>query len=143
MMKRSIPHLILALLCLTAYTSAQHPPPDPLEEHIFRPEAVMQNQIALGITRDQREYLVDQIQQVQQTFTALQWKLQGAMEEMAQLLSGETVDEEAALQHLQSMLDLEKEIKTAHMRLAIRIKNTLTPEQQEKLRQLRGKPPRR
>ena len=143
MMKRPIACFLLALLWGAGPALAQNPPFDPLEQHIFPPEAVMQNQIALGISEDQRDYLLAQIQQVQQTFTTLQWKLQGEMEEMAHLLSGQSVDEEAALQHLQVMLDLEKEIKTAHMRLAIRIKNTLTAEQQQKLRQIRRQNPNR
>lgn len=137
-----MPILLVTLLPAAAQNP---PPPDPLQGHIFPPELVMQNQLALGITEEQRDYLLDEIQQVQKESTRLQWKLQGEMEKMADLLSSETVDEQAALRQLQDILEMERQIKTAHMRLAIRIKNTLTPEQQTKLSEMRrhGPPPDR
>jgi hypothetical protein len=47
------------------------------------------------------------------------------------------VNEQLALSQLDKVLDGEREIKRAHMELAIRIKNKLTPDQQMKLHSMR------
>jgi hypothetical protein len=48
-----------------------------------------------------------------------------------------TVNEQLALSQLDKILDGEREIKRAHMELAIRIKNKLTPDQQAKLQSMK------
>jgi Spy/CpxP family protein refolding chaperone len=50
------------------------------------------------------------------------------------------VDEQQVLAQLEKLLAAEREIKRAQVTLLVRIKNKLTPEQQEKLSELRGKP---
>jgi len=47
------------------------------------------------------------------------------------------VNEQLALSQLDKVLDNEREMKRAHMELAIRIKNKLTAEQQMKLQSMR------
>jgi len=49
------------------------------------------------------------------------------------LVDGPRIDEGQALDQLEKILDLERQIKRAQLTLMIRIKNTLTPEQQKKL----------
>jgi Spy/CpxP family protein refolding chaperone len=47
------------------------------------------------------------------------------------------VDEAQVLEQVDRILTLEREIKRAQMGLMVRIKNTLTPAQQTKLREVR------
>ncbi len=122
----------LALLTLLATpTLAQDS--DPLKKHFFPPELVMQYQRDLGLTADQKNVIKFAIQEAQTTFTDANWEIQDAMHAMADLVSGERVDEGEVLDQLETILDLERQIKRAQLMLMVRIKNTLTAEQQEKL----------
>ena len=51
-------------------------------------------------------------------------------------MAAETVDERAALQQMDQVLELEAQIKRNHFRLLIGIKNTLNPHQQQKLHEI-------
>jgi Spy/CpxP family protein refolding chaperone len=48
-----------------------------------------------------------------------------------------SVNEQQALAQLDKVLDIEREIKRLHIGLAVRLKNRLTPEQQEQLQKSR------
>jgi Spy/CpxP family protein refolding chaperone len=49
------------------------------------------------------------------------------------------VDEAAVLDEVDRILNMEREIKRAQISLMVRIKNTLTPEQQKKLADIRSR----
>jgi len=70
-------------------------------------------------------------------FNDLQWQLQDALEALHETMKANSVNEQLALSQLDKVLDGEREIKRAHMELAIRIKNKLTQEQQTKLHSMR------
>ena len=114
------------------------PPHDPLERFLFPPELVMQHQGEINLQDSQRSALQSAIQQAQTRFTDIQWKLSAEAEKLAKLLQNATVDETQALDQVDRILTLEREMKRAQMGLMVRIKNTLTPAQQSKLRELRG-----
>jgi Spy/CpxP family protein refolding chaperone len=61
-----------------------------------------------------------------------------ASQTLVELLDGSRVDEAAALEQVDRVLTLERRIKRAQLALLIDIKNILTPEQQDRLRSLRG-----
>lgn len=111
---------------------------DPLKEITFEPELVMQNQQAIGLSDAQRSAIVKQVTDAQAKFTELQWDMQRRMESFVSLLSEAEVDEEKARAALAEVLELESKVKQTHLVLAIRIKNQLTPDQQVKLREIRG-----
>jgi Spy/CpxP family protein refolding chaperone len=52
-------------------------------------------------------------------------------------MKASSVNEQLALSQLDKILDGEREIKHAHMELAIRIKNKLTPDQQARLQAMK------
>ena len=113
------------------------PPHDPIGAALFPPELIMQNQQAIGLNEEQKTAIRGEILKAQPRFTELQWQLQDAMETLASLLQQTPVDEQKVMAQLDKVLPLEREMKRAQLTLMIRIKNKLTPEQQEKLRQLR------
>ncbi|HEY7161325.1 MAG TPA: periplasmic heavy metal sensor, partial [Acidobacteriota bacterium] len=106
---------------------------DPIGEHLFPPELLMQNQQAIGLTDEQRTAIQKEIQTAQSTFTDWQWKLQNEMEHMVSLIKQDHVDEQKVLNQLDQILNIEREIKRTHFALVIRIKNKLTPDQIAKL----------
>ena len=109
---------------------------DPMEEHFFPPELVMKHQRTIGLTAEQREIIKTDVQTAQATFTDIQWELHDEMETMKELVESEQVDEGQVLDQLEKILTLERQIKRAQLTLMVRIKNTLTPDQQKKLWEL-------
>ncbi len=116
---------------------APRPHDDPLAEHVFPPELVMQHQREIALTDEQKAFLRGEIQRVTLRFTELQWQMQDALEGLVSTLKGGSVNEQQALSQLDKILDTEREIKHLHVGLAVRIKNKLTPEQQSKLQALK------
>jgi Spy/CpxP family protein refolding chaperone len=129
----------LATLALLSAAFAQQPQDDPFKDYLFPPELVMQNQQALGLTEDQKNYLRTELRQAQQRFTELQWKLEDEMEHLTLLLRESTVDEPKTLAQLEKVLAAERDIKHTQMSLLIRIKNHLKPEQQARLQEIQNK----
>lgn len=131
---------VCALMFLLAgFTRGQQPEQDPMGQNLFPPELVMQNQEAVGLSNEQKDYLKTEIRQAQLKFTELQWKLQDEMEKLVTLVKQPRVDEQQVLAQLDKVLTAEREIKKQQVTLLVRIKNKLTPEQQAKLTDLRGK----
>jgi len=62
------------------------------------------------------------------------------MEKLIALAKQPHVDEQQILAQLEKVLAAEREIKKEQVTLLVRIKNKLTPEQQGKLAELRGRP---
>ena len=114
-----------------------HPPMDPLGDVMFPPEMVMQHQRELGLTDEQKTFMRGEINRTTTRFNELQWQLQDALEALHETMKANPVNEQLALSQLDKVLDGEREIKRAHMELAIRIKNKLTPDQQMKLHSMR------
>ena len=133
---------ILAVLLLVSATArAQQPPTqDPIAENLFPPDQVLSNQKAIGLDDAQRNYVRAEVLKAQTRFTELQFQLQDAMESLVALLKQNPVDETQVMAHLDKVLNAEREVKRTQIALMVRIKNKLTPEQQARLRQLRGKP---
>ena len=117
------------------------PPRDPFGDAMFPPEMVMQHQRELGLTDEQKTFMRGEINRTTTRFNELQWQLQDAMEALHETMKANSVNEQLALSQLDKVLDGEREVKRAHMELAIRIKNKLTPEQQAKLQSMRPKGP--
>src|SRR5437773_11514440 len=74
--------------------------------------------------------------EAQAKLVELQWKFEAAGQALTKMLEKDTVDEEAALAQWDQLSAVEQQIKKAHLGLLLRIKNQLTPSQQEKLRAL-------
>src|SRR5256885_7887440 len=113
-------------------------PEDPLGDAMFPPDMIMQHQRELGLTDEQKQFMRSEIQRTTTRFNELQWQLQDAMEALHERMKAPQINEEQALAQLGKVLDAEREIKTLHMGMAIRIKNKLTAEQQMKLQSMRG-----
>jgi Spy/CpxP family protein refolding chaperone len=134
--------VLLALLLLAGMAAwAQQPPAqDPIAENLFPPDQVLANQKAIGLDDAQRNYVRAEVLKAQTRFTELQFQLQDAMESLVMLLKQNPVDEAQVMAQLDKVLNAEREVKRTQIALMVRIKNKLTPEQQARLRQSRGKP---
>jgi len=140
-MRAKVLCICAAFLFVGGTARAQQPDQDPIGQSFFAPELVMQHQEAIGLSAEQKEYLKTEIHQAVLKSIELQWKQQDEMEKWVGLIKQPRVDEPQALAQLEKVLAAEREIKKQQITLLVRIKNKLTPEQQGKLSELRGKPP--
>lgn len=132
---------VSALLIAAAPALAQQPGPQAGEpdfaEHLFPPELIMQNQQRIGLRPEQRTVITGAIRELQNKVIDLQWRIQEETQRLRELLQAAPVDETSALAQVDRILGIEREVKKAHLRMLIQIKNALTPEQQQMLRRLR------
>lgn len=124
-----------------ADTVPNHPhppgPPDPLDHLMFPPDMIMGHARQLNLTEEQKAYMRAEIQKTTTMFQDLQWKLQDQAELLHETMKSTSVNEQQALAQLDKVLDIERDIKRLHIGLAVRLKNRLTPEQQEQLHKMR------
>ena len=116
-----------------------HPPPpgDPLAHLMFPPDMILDHARLLNLTEEQKTFMRAEVQKATATFQELQWKLQDQTEALHETMKSTSVNEQQALAQLDKVLDVEREIKRLHIGLAVRLKNRLTPEQQEQLHNMR------
>jgi Spy/CpxP family protein refolding chaperone len=103
---------------------------------LFPPSLIMQHQSDIGLTDAQRDAITKEMTDVQKAVVDLRWQLEEKTAALTKLLAADKIDEGAAMAQADQVLQLEDRLK--HLRLAflIRVKNLLTPAQQETLRKL-------
>lgn len=114
-----------------------HGPGGPMDRSLIPPDVLLANQIALGLTDDQVAAIKKGVGETHDKVLDVQTSLQRVTEQLHAQLDATKIDEAGALALASQAMDLEKQIKTAHLGLLIRVKNLLTPDQQEKAKQLR------
>lgn len=113
----------------------------PFASLLFTPEEVMQHRRAIELSDEQRDHITRLIQDVQEELVALQLRLLGQTESVKETLAGPRIDLDRVMDSFQRALNTEMEIKRRHLELLIRMKNMLTPAQQETLLRLRRSGP--
>lgn len=136
-LKTRLAGILLTFTCPVLW--AQSPAADPLAENLFPPELVLQHQSDIGLTEEQRNTLIAEVQKAQERFSDLQQRLQKEVEALGVLLKKEQVEEQAALAQFDKVLNQEREVKRAHLALVLGIRSKLTREQQTKLREIKSK----
>lgn len=105
---------------------------------LYPPELIMRNQTELGLSDAQRQAIMNASRDTRNAIDPIQWELQSEQEKLTTLVSGQTVDETALLAQAEIVMELEKQLKKQHLLLLVKIKNQLTPEQQQQAKSLRG-----
>jgi hypothetical protein len=133
--------LILAtsvlVIAMTAPTFAKDPDPA-FMKMLYPPELVMKNHRAIDLGRDQRKAITAAIQKTQASTVDLSWSMQDAATMLTDEMAKTRVNPDVALKAAESVMTIEGQVKRAHLRLLIEIKNTLSEEQQKKLDAIRG-----
>jgi len=104
-----------------------------VDDALYPIELLMDNQNAVRIDDAQRKAILQELDAAQTDFNPIDWELQGEKEKLTTLLKTSRVDETAALEQARRVTDVEARLKLAHLRLMIRVKNVLTPDQQAQL----------
>jgi len=114
---------------------------DPFGALLFTPEEIMQHRRAIDLNDEQRDGITRLIEELQGRLVGLQWRLLDETERVKEAMERPRVDLDRVMDRFGDAQDTEMEIKRVHLELLIRIKNILTPEQQEELLRLRETEP--
>lgn len=116
-------------------------PGDSLSDVLSTAEMIMMHASELKLTPIQRAFIRKEVENTRVKFNELSWQLDEAVEVLRQMITVQSVNEARALAQLNKVLDTEHKIKRLHMRMSIRIKNQLTPDQLGKLPSIRTASP--
>ena len=122
----------------SAATDTRRAAPDAFSEFLFAPEQVMRNQASISLQEAQRTRILTEMSSAQNKFTEIQWSLSAEEEKLNALLREPAPAEQAVLAQMDRVLALEQNLKRTQMTMLLRIKSVLTPEQQARLRGMRG-----
>lgn len=127
----------LATPRLTTIASAAPAPISAIESRLFPAELVMDHKALIALTPAQQEAITKELDRSQSELVKLQWDLLSEKDKLVKVLDDAKVDEARAKQAAEALMHRENAIKAVHLGLLVRIKNLLTPAQQEKLRAAR------
>lgn len=113
------------------------PHPDPLAQNLLPPELIMRFQDRIGLSDEQRQAIMADMQKAQPKFEQLQQQLQREQAALGLLLEKEPVELESVLAQSDKVQNLEREMRRTHLTLLIGLKNRLAAEQQAMLREIR------
>ena len=102
---------------------------DPFNGKLLPVELVMSFRKEIDLTSEQNKAIGKMIVEVQKSIAERQWQMQSSYFELMEQLDEVEVDEEAALALAKQAVDTENEIKLEQMRLLIRLRNLLEPQQ--------------
>lgn len=129
--------LVLCVVCLPIFAFAKDADPA-FMRMLYPPELVMQNHRRIDLSKDQRKTITKAIQATQAATVELGWSMQDAAARLNEEMSQQKIDADAALEAAGRVMELEGQVKRAHLGLLIKIKNTLDRGQQEKLDSIRA-----
>ena len=101
---------------------------------LFLPMLIMQHQSDIGLTPAQRDAITKEMIDMQKAVLDLRWQLEEKTTALTNLLAANKVDEKAAMAQVDEVLKLEDQLKRQRLGFLIRVKNVLTPSQQDALR---------
>jgi Spy/CpxP family protein refolding chaperone len=109
-------------------------PLGPIESRLFPAELVMDHQSDIALEPAQREAITKEVTRTQAELVRLQWELASEKDKLVSVLDTPKVDEAKSKAAAAELMDRENKIKAVHLAMLVRIKNLLTPAQQDKLR---------
>jgi Spy/CpxP family protein refolding chaperone len=136
--------LVASALAIVLGASALHAqaakaPDDPMTKLLFPPELVLTHAQELGLQPAQRTAIVNAIKEAQGDLLDLQLEMAERAQALVKLLDAPRVEEAGALAQADKVMGLERDMKRRQLQLLVRIKNALTREQQDRLRDLRDR----
>ena len=114
---------------------------DPLAKLLLPPDLVMSPQQAINLTEQQRQTIQSTMVDTQKKLLDQQFKLNGEVEKLQSFLRSSAPDEAKVLEEMDKVLGAERDIKRAQLSLMVKLKNSLTQQQQSQLEALRRQAP--
>lgn len=108
--------------------------PGSIEHTLIPPHVLLTHSDALQLTSAQSTEILALANTTRAQLTALDADLNRTTEALRVALHATPINEEAAIQAAREVSAVEDEIKLIHLRMLIRVQNTLTPQQREMAR---------
>ena len=109
-----------------------------VEDRLFTPELIFSYRTEIGLEWEQQAKLVELITEVQPELVPLQLELLGQTTALLRSIDQEGIGLDEAASRAEKIFSLEQRVKLEHLKLLLRIRNLLRPEQQAKLQALRA-----
>ncbi len=114
---------------------------DPMKRALVEPIMALEYAQEIGLTRAQRTQIEDELRAASAKFRPLEERLRSETRTMFELLERPGVTEREALDQLDQILELEKQIKQVNLLCSLHVRAQLRPEQRERLQSLPVPPP--
>ncbi len=114
---------------------------DPMRRALVEPIMALEFAEEIGLTQAQRNQIEEELKAASAKFRPLQERLRSETRIMFELLERPGVTEREALDQLDRILDLEKQIKQVNLLCSLHVRAQLRPEQRERLQSLPVPPP--
>ena len=121
--------VLITVLPATTLPAVAAEEEDPFDGRLLSLELVMAHRNEIGLTKSQNEAIGELVVAVQQSVAGKSWEMQSAYFELMEVLDEPQIDEDRAIALAKQAVDTENEIKLEQMRLLIRLRNLLTPDQ--------------
>jgi len=136
-MNTRITFFVCLSLCFGGVACAQPMSSDPIADNLFAPDLVLQQQRAIALTAEQRDFIQSTAEKTQPRIQESEQRVREEVQKLASLVAEDRVDKAAALAQVDSVTSAERELRRRQLGLLVSIKNKLTPEQQTKLKGLK------
>lgn len=107
-----------------------------VEDRLFTPELIFSYRTEIGLEWEQQAKIVELITEVQPELVPLQLELLGQTTALLRSIDQEGIGLDEAALRAEKIFSLEQRVKLEHLKLLLRIRNLLRPEQQAKLQAL-------
>jgi fluoroacetyl-CoA thioesterase len=128
--------LLAALLLSHAPAWSQTSANEILGAHFYEPELIQRFEKVLNLTPDQQRYLQTEMSGAVARLTELQAQIKGQVERLAPMISSTVVEEDPVLAQSEKILQLERAMKLAQLKVLIRVNNILTASQKTKMKEI-------
>ena len=128
----------LALVTTTGHARGLGLKGDVFKGKLFPPKMIMENRDELNMTKKQFTTMRGIIVEVQTSVAEHQWDMQEAYKLVLAELDKSPIDEAHVLENIRAVLKAENQVKLSQVTMLIKIRNLLTTDQVEYLRQKTG-----
>jgi hypothetical protein len=128
--------LVLLIACSSA--QAQGRDGDVFKGKLFPPNIVLEHQDALGLTKEQFTAIRAAVVEVQSNVAEHEWDLRMAYQEVMAELDNSPVESDRVLELIDKVLTAENNVKKLQIAMLVELRNLLTDEQMEYLREANG-----
>ena len=114
---------------LVALPAAAQDKKDPFKGKLFAPNVILENQAELNLSKEQFTKIRAAVVEVQGNVAEHEWDMREAYLRIMEELDKSPIDEDAVLEHAETALLAENQVKKHQMAMLVRLKNLLTDEQ--------------
>ncbi len=132
--------ILVVIACFGIATAmAAGPKHDVFKGKLFPPNVILENQDELELSKDQFTKIRAAVVEVQGNVAEYEWDMREAYVKLMAELDQSPVDEDRVLEHANTALLAENQVKKQQMRMLVRLKNLLTADQIAYLESIHGK----